>query len=232
MLIEGATTRLGIDLLESLRKHKFEATQIRVSYITHNNTTTFKTFENLDSLITFYTKKYGRIVVAKTDPFTNDPAKAQMTPIIKDGLIIGKEPIILNKGGTDGLCELGLFLSIESFKLKSSTFNYELEFNCFDVSDNLQIRKIVTHDNRRNINRNKGALRQKDPIIKFIKTYQIILDKLYINFNANLYVDLCYIKVGYVKDSIKLYSLFFALVKEDIKSGLRLSVLKPRYLKK
>ena len=232
MLIEGATTRLTIDLLESLRKHKFDATDIRVSYISRNGNVKFQTFSDLDTLKSFYQERYGRVVASRRSPFTTDKRKAQLIPIIKNGLIIGNQPIAVNSGGASGLCELGLFLSVERFKLKSTTFNYDVEFNCLDVSDAFKIIEGKKQDIRRNNNRNTGMLRQKNAVTNFIKDYQTILARLYKTYNANLYVDLCYVKVGYVEESIGLYSLFFALVKAPINAGLRLSVLEPRYLKK
>jgi len=232
MIIEGATTRLAIDLLESLRKHKFDASEIRVSYISRNGNIKFKTFSDLDSLKSFYQEHYGRVVAARRSPFTTDKRKAQLVPIIKNGLIIGNQPIAVNSGGANGLCELGLFMSVERFRLKSTTFNYDVEFYCQDVSAIFKIIEGKQQDLRRNANRKDGMLRQKNAVNKFIKEYQIILTKVFKTYNANLYVDLCYVEVGYVEETIGLYSLFFALVKERLDAGLRLSVLEPRYLKK
>ena len=233
MLIEGATSRLAIDLLESLRKHKLDATEIRVSYISRKGNLTFRTFADLNSLIAFYQAQYGRVVQSRRSPFTTDKRKAQLVPIIKNGLIIGNQPIAVNSGGSGkGLCELGLFLSVERFRLKSSTFNYDVEFNCQDVSDVFKIIDGTKKDLRRNNNRSDGMNRQKNAVTKFIQDYQKILAELFKSYNANLYVDLCYVEVGYVEESVRLYSLFFALVKERLDAGLRISVLEPRYLKK
>lgn len=232
MLIEGSTTRLAIDLLESLRKRKLTAVDIRVSYINKRGLTVFKTFKDLDSLKEFYIKKYNKTVTAKRSPFTKDKRKAQLVPIIKDGLIIGNEPIALNTGSASGLCELGDFVSLERFKLISDTFNFHLEYNCTDVSDNYSIKSGLKRDNNRNKNRQAGMLRQKAPISNLFNDYKKILENLYKSYIANLYVDLCYVEVGYVEESVRLYSLFFALIKAPINAGLRLSVLEPQYLKK
>jgi hypothetical protein len=232
MLIEGASTRLAIDLLESLRKHKFDATDIRVSYISKGGNTSFRTFNNIEELKDFYQKKYGLIVSSRRNPFTTDKKKAQLTPLVKNGLIIGVESTPVNNSNIVGICELGLFLSVERFRLVSTTFNYDVEFNCQDVSDVFKIIEGKSQDIRRNTSRKTGLLRQESAITKFIKDYQKILNRLFKAYNANLYVDLCYVSIGYVEESILLYSIFFALVKERIDSGLRLSVLEPRYLKK
>jgi hypothetical protein len=232
MLTEGATTRLAIDLLESLRKHKLDATDIRVSYISRNGKITFRTFGDVASLKSFYQEQYGRVAASRRSPFTTDKRKAQLVPIIKNGLIIGNQPIAVNSGGAEGLCELGLFMSVERFRLVSTTFNYDVEFNCHDVSDVFKIIEGRKVDLRRNTNRQTGLIRQKNAVTRFINDYQKILQRLFSSYNANLYVDLCYVKVGYVKESVRLYSLFFALVKAPIDAGLRLSVLEPRFLKK
>lgn len=232
MLIEAASTRLAIDLLESLRKHKFTASEIRVSYITKNGNLSFKTFPTLESLKSYYQEKYGRVVAARRNPFTTDIRKAQLQPIVNNGIIVGAEAEAVNSSKVDGLCELGQFLSIERFRLVSDAFNYDVEFNCQDVSDLFKIIEGKKQDLRRNTSRDTGLKRQRSAVERFIKEYQTILNKLYQAYNANLYVDLCYVAVGYVEESLKLYSIFFALVKEQIGSGLRLSVLDKRYLKK
>lgn len=231
MLIESATTRLAIDLLESLRKNKLIATDIRVSYISKGGQLTFRTFSNINSLKSFYQKEYGRIVASKRSPFTTDKRKALLIPIIKNGIIIGKETTPVNAGG-GGLCELGRFMSVERFKLSSEAFHYDVVYNCLDVSDNYKITTGNSKDLRRNIARSEGVERQRNPIIESIEFYQLLLNKLFHSYNANLYVDLCYVEVGYVKESVGLYSLFFALIKGPIDSGLRKSVLRPRYLMK
>jgi len=96
MLIEAAGTRLAIDLLESLRKYKFEISEIRVSYISKTGDITFVTFENLDSLKETYNSLYGKIVASRRNPFTVDISKAQLTPIVKDGLILSQESDPIN----------------------------------------------------------------------------------------------------------------------------------------
>jgi hypothetical protein len=107
-----------------------------------------------------------------------------------------------------------------------------MEFNCLDVSDTLKIIEGRQRDLRRNSKRDIDVSRHKAVIIKLVSTYNEILLRLFRAYNANLYVDLCYVNIGYVQQSILLYSIFFALVKERIDSGLRLSVLDRRYLKK
>jgi len=232
MLIESASTRLAIDLIESLRKHKFNVTNIRVSYIDKGGNLSFVTFSNLDEIKSLYEKTYGKVVAARRNPFTTDKRKAQLTPIVVDGLIVAKESEPINTSKVDGLCELGRFVSIERFRAVSESFNYDIEYNCLNVSDVLQVIEGRKRDLRRNSKRDADVKRHKDAIVGLISTYKKILTRLYKAYYANLYVDLCYVKIGYVEQSIFLYSIFFALVKERIDSGLRLSVLEPRYLKK
>jgi len=232
MLIEAASSRLAIDLLESLRKFKLTATEIRVSFISKRGTTMFKTFNDLESLVQFYNDNYSRLVNSKRDPFTKDRKKAQTVPLLKNGLIIGKQPAPVNDAKVPGLCELGKFISIESFKLQSSTFNYGVGFLCKDVSDLFTVIENRELNLRKNTTRTVDVNRHKETLKSFIKDYQTILKRLYRAYNANLYVDLCYVEMGYVAESISLYNIFFALVKERLGSGLRLSVLEPRLLKK
>jgi hypothetical protein len=232
MLIESASTRLAIDLIESLRKYKLNVTDIRVSYIDKQGNLFFRTFSNLDELKSLYEKQYGKIIAARRNPFTTDIRKAQIAPIVVNGNIIGNEPEPINSSTVDGLCELGNFVSVERFRIVSETFNYNMEFNCLDVSDTLKIIEGRQRDLRRNSKRDIDVSRHKAVIIKLVSTYNEILLRLFRAYNANLYVDLCYVNIGYVQQSILLYSIFFALVKERIDSGLRLSVLDRRYLKK
>tara|TARA_Y100000389_G_scaffold204969_1_gene261396 strand:+ start:3694 stop:4401 length:708 start_codon:yes stop_codon:yes gene_type:complete len=232
MLIESSSTRLSIDLLESLRMHKLYATDIRVSYINKTGGLSFTTFSSLDEIKKLYKRNFERTVMSRRNPFTIDKRKAQQSPIIENGLIIGIQQQPVNSNKVKGLCELGRFVSIERFKLKSSSFNYDIEYTCTDVSDIFKITEGRKRDIRRNSNRDEDVKRHKNAIKGFINTYQKILRRLNDAYNANLYVDLCYVNMGYVEDSILLYSIFFALVKERIDSGLRLSVLEPRYLKK
>jgi hypothetical protein len=232
MIIEAAGTRLAIDLFESLRKYKFIISDIRVSYISKTGSVEFKTFNTFDDLISEYNTKYNKIVQSRRNPFTKNPKNAQLTPVVKNGIILSgiEEPI--NSSSIKGLCELGNFISVERFRVSSDTFNYSMVFNCIDVSDTFKIIEGQTRDLRRNIIRTVNTTRHKDAIINFIKTYQTILNRLYSAYNANLYVDLCYVSIGYVEESIKLYSIFFSIVKERLDTGLRLSVLDKVYLKK
>jgi hypothetical protein len=232
MLIESASTRLAIDLIESLRKHKFIATDIRVSYIDKQGNLSFRTFSNLEEIKSLYESQYGKIVAARRNPFTTDIRKAQISPTVINGEIIGSQSEAINTSVIDGLCELGRFVSVERFRIVSEAFNYSMEFNCLDVSDILKIVEGRQRDIRRNSKRDSDVIRHKNAIIGFVDTYKKILTRLFRAYNANLYVDLCYVTIGYVEQSVLLYSIFFALVKERIDSGLRLSVLDRRYLKK
>jgi hypothetical protein len=232
MLIEAATTRLAIDLIESLRKYKLTASNIKVSYIKKSGGTHFETFANLDELVTYYTTTFGRLIAARKDPFTTDRNKAQLTPLVKNGFIIGNMAQPVNDSKIDGFCSLGDFLSVESFILESSAFNYDTSYKCTDVSAKFNVTNGRKVDLRRNNTRIDNTDRHQAVIENLIKEYQLILKRLYNAYNASLYVDLCYVEIGYVQESILLYSSYFAMVKERIDTGLRLSVLEPRYLKK
>ena len=85
---------------------------------------------------------------------------------------------------------------------------------------------------RKNNSRIEDTDRHQTNISNLINDYQKILKELYRVYNASQYVNLCYVEIGYVKESLLLYNIFFAIVKERLDSGLRLSVLEPRYLKK
>ena len=173
MLIEAAGTRLAIDLLESLRKYKFEISEIRVSYISKTGDITFVTFENLDSLKETYNSLYGKIVASRRNPFTVDISKAQLTPIVKDGLILSQESDPINTTTVEGLCELGRFFSVENFKLKSTAFNFDIEYRCFDVSDVVKIVEGRTRDLRRNTAREAAVSRQKTSVLSFISLVMV-----------------------------------------------------------
>ncbi len=232
MLIEAASARLAIDLLESLRKFKLTATEIRVSFINKAGNTKFLTFSDIDSLKKFYTDNYLKLVNGRRDPFTKDKKKAQLTPTVKDGIIISAQSVPVNNSKIPGFCELGRFISIESFRLTSSSFNYDAGFIVKDVTGAYSIIDKISSNIRKNTTRTIDVGRHKESVKSFINDYQTILKKLYRAYNANLYVDLCYVEIGYVEESILLYNLFFALVKERLDSGLRISVLETRFLKK
>lgn len=232
MLIEAASTRLAIDLLESLRKFKFTATEIRVSFINKKGNTTFTTFSDIDSLKKFYYDNYNKLVNARRDPFTSDRKKAQLNPLVINGLIVGKQNVPVNDSQIAGFCELGRFVSIESFKIESTAFNYAISFLCKDVSSALSIIENKQFNLRKQSAREADTARHLSTVKSYINDYQTILKRLFRAYNANLYVDLCYVEIGYVAESILLYNLFFALVKGKPDSGLRLSVLEPRFIKK
>lgn len=232
MLIEAASARLAIDLLESLRKFKLTATEIRVSFINKAGNTKFQTFSDIESLKQFYTDNYLRLVNGRRDPFTKDRRKAQLTPLVNNGIIVGVQSVPVNDSRIPGFCELGRFISVESFRLQSTTFNYDAGFIVKDVTGNYTIVDNIKADIRKNNIRTTDVGRHKESVKSFINDYQKILKKLFRAYNANLYVDLCYVELGYVEESILLYNLFFALVKERLDSGLRISVLETRFLKK
>ncbi len=232
MIIEAASSRLAIDLLESLRKFKLTATEIRVSFSRKGGITTFKTFENIDEFKSYYNENFGRFVNSRSDPFTRDRRKAQLTPTVINGLIVGKQSIPVNDSRIEGYCKLGKFIAIESFKLQSSAFNYGAGFTCKDISSSINIIENRQLNIRKNEKRIIDLNRHRSSVESFIKDYQKILNRLFRAYNANLYVDLCYVEIGYVEESILLYNIFFALVKERIDTGLRLNVLDSRFLKK
>lgn len=232
MLIEAASVRLVIDLLESLRKFKFIATEIRVSFLNKNGNTTFTTFPNLDSVKKFYFDNYNKLVNARSDPFTSDRRMAQLTPTVVNGFIIGMQNVPINDSKIPGFCELGRFVSVESFRLQSTSFNYDVQFLCKDVSSLFSIIENKQFNLRKQSTRETNVVRHLNAVKSYIKDYQKILKRLFRAYNANLYVNLYYVEIGYVAESILLYNLFFALVKSRLDSGLRLSVLKPRFIKK
>lgn len=232
MLIEAASTRLAIDLLESLRKSKLNSGQIRVSYLNRNGSVTYRIFESVDSLKSFYISTYSKIVSARNNPFTTNRNKALLLPIAKNGVLIGQEPDPIKDSITQGLCEVGRFLSIESFKLTLNTFNFDVIYDCRDVSNTLQIIPNTQFDLRRQSRRQKNTQRHRRHIIDLVTIYQTILSELFRAYNASLYVEPCYVNIGYAEESILLYQLFFAITKASLNSGIRSSVLDRRYLRK
>lgn len=232
MIIEAASSRLGIDLLESLRKFKLTATEIRVSFSRKGGTTMFKTFADMSEFKNYYRDNFDRFVNARSDPFTRDRRRAQLTPTVVNGMIVGKQSVPVNDSRIPGYCELGKFVSIESFKLESSTFNYGAGFICKNISSDFTIVENRQLNIRKNSSRELDLSRHKSTVESYIRDYQTILKRLFRAYNANMYTDLCFVEIGYVAESILLYNIFFALVKERIDSGLRLNVTESRFLKK
>lgn len=231
MVIEAASTRLNIDLLYTLQKNGYSSSQIRLSYIYNNGVIIFKTFDSLEQLVTFYTSKYKQIVAARKNPFTTNKALASYGKIAEYGEMLSQESEAI-KTNIDGLCSVGPFCGIESMRLTNSTMGYDLIYNCRDVSSAFSILPGRSFDIRKDDSRTENMQKYSERISRFITDYQTIQQELYKSWNANLYVDLCYVKIGYVEESIKLYKVYFPLVKEKIDAGLRLNVLEPRYLKR
>lgn len=231
MVIEAASTRLNIDLLYTLQKNGYSSSQIRLSFIYTNGVIIFKTFDSLEQLVTFYTGKYKQIVAARKNPFTTNKALASYGKIAEYGEMLSSESEAIETN-VDGLCNVGSFCGIESMRLTNSVLGYDLIYNCRDISSAFSIIPGRSFDIRKDESRTENMTKYSDRISRFIMDYQKIQQELYKSWNANLYVDLCYVKIGYVEECIKLYKIYFPLVKERIDTGLRLSVLDPRYLKR
>jgi hypothetical protein len=232
MVIEAASTRLNIDLLYTLKKNGFSSSQIRLSYSYDNGVICFKTFDSLEQLETVYKNKYSRIIAARKDPFTTDKSKASYGKIAEFGQMLSQESEAIKTSEIEGLCSIGPFCVVESLRLTNSVMGYDLIYNCRDVSDTFSIIPGRGFDIRRDGDRTVYMNKFKDRISRFIIDYQTVQKELYKSWNANLYVDLCYVTIGYVEESIKFYKIYFPLVKERIDAGLRLSVLQPRFLKR
>jgi hypothetical protein len=232
MVIEAASTRLNIDLLYTLKKNGFSSSQIRLSYIYNNGVITFKTYDSLEQLVAAYMDKYRYIIAARKNPFTTDRKQASFGKIAQYGEMLSRENDAIKTSDIEGLCSIGPFCGIESMRLTTPAMGYDLIYNCRDVSDSYSIIPGRSFDIRKDDDRIINMDKFKERIIKFIKDYQRIQQEVYKSWNANLYVDLCYVQLGYVEESMKLYKVFFPLVKEKIDAGLRLSVLDTRYLKR
>ena len=60
MVIESTSIRTIIDLLESLRKNSFTASEIRISYTQRGGKKQYVTFSSLDELILNYNNLYSK----------------------------------------------------------------------------------------------------------------------------------------------------------------------------
>ena len=232
MLIEAASTRIGIDLLQSLGKYKMVATNIKVSYMTINGTAVSAVFATVNDLVQYYTTTYGTLISARKDPFTLNRNLAQLTPIANNGILIANPSLPVNDSAIPGLCALGDLVTVESFNLESTAFNYDMVFICYNVSGQFKILQGKSHDLRKEPTRTADIARHQDTVTTLITNYQTIIKQLQIAFNILQYVNLCYVEIGYVRDSLFLYNLYFAIVKRVLNTGLDLSVLQTRYLKK
>ena len=70
MVIESTSIRTIIDLLESLRKNSFTASEIRISYTQRGGKKQYVTFSSLDELILNYNNLYSKEVQKKKSPRT------------------------------------------------------------------------------------------------------------------------------------------------------------------
>lgn len=234
MVIESTSIRTIIDLLESLRKNSFTASEIRISYTQKGGKKQYVTYSSLDALIANYTEKYSKTIQKKKSPYTSDPMLAvqpQFTTTIGQLLYItNSEPNIFFNSSAF-FCTTGNLVTLESFRISSYVKDYQIRFIVKDVTNTLMIIDDNKFDLRRQAEIAEVLGRFKSAVQNFIGTYNQIYTRLKRLFDKGQYVDLCYYVIGYAEYTFELYKLFFVINKRKIDSGISLDVLKKMYLR-
>lgn len=234
MVIESTSIRTIIDLLESLRKNSFTASEIRISYTQKGGKKQYVTYTDLDSLIANYTSTYSNTIQKKKSPYTSDPALAvqpQFTTTIGQLLFITNSEPNIFFNSSSFFCTTGSMVTLESFRISSYVKDYQIRFIVKDVTNTLKIIDDSKFDLRRQDQIAEVLGRFKSSVQNFIGIYNQIYSRLKRLFDKGQYVDLCYYVIGYAEYTFELYKLFFVINKRKIDSGISLDVLDKMYLR-
>ena len=234
MVIESTSIRTIIDLLESLRKNSFTASEIRLSYTLKGGKKQYVTYTSLDALIENYNKLYAKEIQKKKSPYTSDPmlaVQSQFTTTVGQLLYIeDSEPNIFFNSSAF-FCTTGSLVTLESFRISSYVKDYQISFIVKDVTNTVKIIDDNKFDLRRQEQISEVLNRFKSAVQNFISMYKQIYGRLKRLFDKGQYVDLCYYVIGYAEYTFELYKLFFAINKRGINEGITLDVLKKMYLR-
>lgn len=234
MVIESTCVKTIIDLLESLRKNSFTATEIRVSYTQRGSKKQYITFATLDTLKADYITKYAKQIQSKRSPYTSDPMLALQEPVsttVGQQLFNTYNPYEIYFEASTFFCNTGSLVTLESFNLTSYMKEYQMSFNVKDVTSSIKIIDGSRFDLRRQDQIAVVVARFKSAVQDFISTYNKIYGRLNRLFVQGQYVDLCYATIGYVEFTFELYKLFFAINKTPIDAGITDMPLKRMYLR-
>ena len=234
MVIESTSVKTVIDLLESLRKNSFTATEIRLSYTQKGETKQYITFATLDLLKADYVSKYSRQIQSKRSPYTSDPMLALQEPVsttVGQYLFNTYNPYEIYFDASTFFCSTGSLVPLESFNLSSYMKDYQMSFNVKDVTSTIKIIDGSKFDLRRQDQIAAVVTRFKSAVQDFIAIYNKIYGRLNRLFTQGQYVDLCYSTIGYVEFTFELYKLFFYINKTGLNSGISEAPLKRMYLR-
>jgi hypothetical protein len=234
MVIESTSIRTIIDLLESLRKNSFTASEIRISYTQKGGKKQYVTYASLDSLVANYNQVYTKSIQKKKSPYTSDPslaAQSQFTTTIGQLLYITNSEPNIFFNSSEFFCTTGSLVTLESFRISSYIKEYQISFIIKDVTGGI----IIIDDNKFDLRRQEQIAevlgRFKSSVQKYIGTYNQIYSRLKNLFDRGQYVDLCYYVIGYAEYTFELYKLFFVINKRKINEGISPDVLKKMYLR-
>ncbi len=234
MVIESTSLRTIIDLLESLRKNSFTASKIRVSYTLEGGKKQYVTFDSLDAIKDKYLKDYYKKALSKKNPFTDDPRLALQQPT---SLTIGQllyntyDPFALYFESSTFFCKIGGLFTLESFEIKSDVKGYDMSFMVKDVTRNYMLIENKRFDLRRQDLIKEVVDRFRSSVQNFISIYNKIYARLSFLFTKGLYVELCYVTIGYVEFTFELYKLFFTINRSPIDTGIDINCLRKMYLR-
>jgi len=234
VVIESTCVKTIIDLLESLRKNSFTATEIRVSYTKKGSTKQYITFATLDDLKADYTSKYSKKIQTKRSPYTDDPMLALQEPVsttVGEQLFNTYNPYEVYFEASTFFCSTGSLVTLESFKLNSYIKEYQMSFTVKDVTNTIKIIDGSKFDLRRQDQIKVVLDRFKSAVQDFTALYNKIYGRLNKLFIQGQYVDLCYASIGYVEFTFELYKLFFAINKTPLNAGITDKPLKRMYLR-
>lgn len=234
MVIESTCIKTVIDLLESLRKNSFTATEIRLSYTQKGQKKQYVTFATLDALKADYTTKYAKQIQSKRSPYTSDPMLALQEPVsttVGQYLFNTYNPYEIYFDASTFFCKTGSLVTLESFNLTSYMKDYQMSFVVKDVTSTIKIIDGSRFDLRRQDQIAVVVARFKSAVQDFIAIYNKIYGRLNRLFVQGQYVDLCYSTIGYVEFTFELYKLFFTINKTGLNAGINDTPLKRMYLR-
>ena len=234
MVIESTSVKTIIDLLESLRKNSFTATEIRVSYTQKGAKKQYVTYASLDALKLEYTTKYLKKVQSKRSPYTDDPRLALQEPVtttVGQFLYNTYDPYVVYFESSEFFCNVGNLVTLESFNITSYIKEYQMSFTVKDITSALKIINSSRFDLRRQDQIAVVVERFKGTVAGFIDIYNKIFGRLNRLFIQGQYVNLCYAAIGYVEFTFELYKLFFVINKTPLTAGISTTPLRKMYLR-
>ena len=246
MLIEASSLRLCIDLIQSLERAGFIATEIRLNFKgskryfeDKKSMSSSIRYSSLAELKSVFMDKYSQIANTGNNPFTFNSANRFnfRSGSAKKGEVIDNIPT--PKIGSDNIrniFKLGRYVVIRGIKLSSKSLGFKTSYNCINThKDNFKITRNTEFNRKAYPKARKATIKSEETIRASINRYKHIHDKFFDLYLKNQDYNLEYIDFvgdGPDGDVYKLYELHFPIIKRKLDSGLSADILKPKFLLK